>query len=94
MKVQEYRDLTNRLSDAFASFRSATTPHERRVEAECVKRVTRDLMAANAPRLSLADKVRAERWLDATAKAMIEHDAQCKAADAALQTMAFGGEYR
>lgn len=93
MKVFEYRDLCDELSDAFASYRSAARWFERRTEAERVKKVAKELSAAKCPRAGTDDRGRAERLLDMTAKAMDAHDAECRLADANLAAMAFGKTY-
>jgi hypothetical protein len=67
LKVGEYRDLCDELSQAFISLRSAPTAEERSREARWVRRVARELMAAHCPRAKAVDRARAERLIDQTA---------------------------
>jgi hypothetical protein len=67
VKVAEYRNLIDAVSDAFASLRSAATPAERVSEADRVRRAARELMAASCPRAKDDDRAMAERLIDNTA---------------------------
>lgn len=72
MRVTDYRDLIDNLSQAFASLKSAATPQERLHEAEWVRRSARELMAAECPRAKQADRDRAEGLLDRTTSYLME----------------------
>lgn len=72
VKAAEYRGLTDALSQAFASLRSAATSEERVREAGWVKRAASRLMNAECPRARQEDRDEAERLIDRTAKYLIE----------------------
>lgn len=46
MKINDFRDLTDSISDAIASVKSAATPDERATEADRLGRLTNELEAA------------------------------------------------
>jgi hypothetical protein len=72
IKVAAYRDLIDRLGQAFDSLKSAASPAERCREAEWVRRAAQNLMAVECRRARQYDRNRAERLIDLTAACLAE----------------------
>ena len=75
MKINDFRDLTDSISDAIASVKSAATPDERAIEAERLGRLTDELESALGEtklKPGHRDAVRAARLLIAARGLVVE----------------------
>lgn len=94
LKVADYRDLIDRLSQWHVSLQSAATGDEQRREAMTLRRAVDDLKAATCRTASEYDRQRANRVLANAETLLARRQESFKAADANLQRMAFGAEWR
>ncbi len=94
MKVAEYRDLIDAVSQWRTSLLSAVTSHEQRCEANRLRTAVDILEATSCPRASLKDRERAARIIGICRELLAEKQKQFNAADMSLCNMAFAGDWR